>query len=310
MNKANVLRHLKQTVMIALGVLLMDLGYYFFFSPQKLVCGGVTGLSIVLGPLLEKINMPQSIFLYIIESVCLLLGLLLLGKEFFLKTILASLLAPTFVFILEQIAPQDLILRSVENKFLLTLICGSLLSGSGIGICLKNNGSTGGMDVIQKSLSKYLHIPYSIAMYSTDCIIILFSGLVINGNNVSYNLEYVVFGMIAVFVIAYIIDSITLNAKTRRTAYIVTNKPEEIKNLIFTTIGRGCTEADVRGSYTNTKKVMLICVLDKNESYKLGELIKTVDDEAFTFFTKTKEVVGDYARNPKKDEESKKGIEE
>lgn len=278
----------------------MDIGYYFFFSPTNLVPGGVTGISIIVKPFLETINMPQSIFLYIIEGICLLLGLILLGKDFFLKTILASILAPTFVFIFEQLVAQDVIMSNVTNKLIVATICGGALSGAGIGICLRNNGSTGGMDVIQKSLSKYLHVPYSIAMYSTDWIIILIGGMSFS-NGFNYNLEYVLFGLACVYLVAYIIDMITLNAKTRRTAYIITSCPEEVKQLIFKEIGRGCTECDVRGGYTNQDKTMLITVLDKNESYKLGELIKSVDADAFTFFTKTKEVVGDYARNPKQD---------
>lgn len=83
MSKTVILHHLKQYFFIAIGVLLMDIGYYFFFSPTNLVPGGVTGISIIVKPFLETINMPQSIFLYIIEGICLLLGLILLGKDFF-----------------------------------------------------------------------------------------------------------------------------------------------------------------------------------------------------------------------------------
>ncbi len=299
MNKETLKKQIKQSLYIALGVLLMDIGYYFFYSPANLVSGGVTGISIIVKPLLEQINMPQSIFLYIIEGICLLLGLILLGKEFFFKTVLAAILAPTYVFILEQFVPQDIILRTVENKLLITVAIGGLLSGLGIGITLKNHGSTGGMDVIQKSLSKYLHVPYSIAMYSTDWVIVLLSGMVFSESGFYYNFENVFFGIISVYLIAYIIDMITLNAKTRRTAYIITTKPDEVKEYIYKEIGRGLTECDVRGGYTNSNKTMLICVLDKNESYKLGEMVKEIDNDAFTFFTKTKEVVGEYARNPK-----------
>lgn len=297
MTKEDLLNHLKQYVMIAIGVLLMDIGYYFFFSPANLVSGGVTGISIIIKPFLDSIHMSQSIFLYIIEGVCLLLGLILLGKDFFIKTILAAILSPTYVFIFEHICSQDIFMQHIENKLLITTIVASGLSGLGIGICLNNNGSTGGMDIVQKCLSKYLHVPYSITMYLTDWVIILIGGMSF-ANGFSYNIENVVFGLVSVYLIAYIIDTITLNARTRRTAYIITTKPEEIKELIYIEIGRGVTEANVRGGYTKEDKTMLICVLDKTESYKLGEKIKHVDKEAFTFFTKTKEVVGEYDRKP------------
>ena len=298
MNKEVVLKKIKQFLFIALGVLLLDIGYYFFYSPINLVAGGVTGLSIIFGPLLDKINMSQSTFLYIAEGICLLLGLILIGKDFFFKTIVASILAPTFIFIFEHFFEQDFILKTVQNKELIALLVASVLSGLGIGICLKNNGSTGGLDVIQKSLSKYLHVPYSIAMYSTDWIIVTIGGFnFVNG--VSYNFEMAIYGIISVYLVAYLIDVITLNARSRRTAYIITSKPLEVKELIFNLIGRGVTECDVRGGYTNENKVMLICVMNKNESYRLGEAIKNVDYEAFTFYASTKEVFGEYERNPK-----------
>lgn len=276
----------------------MDIGYYYFYSPSNLVAGGVTGLSIIFKPLLNAIDMPQSIFLYIVEGICLLLGLILLGKDFFLKTVLASVLAPTFVLIFEYISPQDVILKTVENKLLIAFICGSFLQGLGIGICLKNNGSTGGLDVVQKSISKYLHVPYSIAMYFTDWVIVLLSGFNYS-MPISYNFEYVLFGIFSVYFAAYIIDMITLNARSKRTAYIITSKKEEIKEAIFKNIGRGCTESEVTGGYTSEAKTMLICVLTKSESYKLSEIIKEVDNEAFTFFTATREVIGEYDRKPK-----------
>lgn len=299
MNKTFLAAKTKQMLFIALGVLIMDVGYYFFYSPSNLVAGGVTGISIILKPVLDMIGMPQSIFLYIIEAICLLLGLILLGKDFFFKTVLASALAPTYVLIFELLVPQDIILRTVENRLLIAFLCGSALQGVGIGICLKNNGSTGGLDVIQKSISKYLKVPYSFAMYGTDWIICLLSGFSFT-LPLTYNFEYTFFGILSVYFAAYIIDMITLNARSKRTAYIITSKPEEVKNMIFKQIGRGCTESDVRGGYTNSNKVMLICVLNKNESYKLGEMIKEIDEEAFTFFTSTREVVGEYASKAKR----------
>ncbi len=289
---------LKQYLFVAFGVLLMDIGYYYFYNPVNLVAGGVTGLSIIFKPLLENIGMSQSTFLYIIEAICLLLGLVLIGKDFFFKTILASVLSPTFVLLFETISSQDLIINTVENKLLIAFICGASLQGIGIGICLRNNGSTGGLDVIQKAISKYSKVPYSIAMYLTDWVIVILSGLSYS-IPLTYDFEIVLFGFLSVALAAYIIDMITLNARSRRTAYIITNKPDLVKAYIFEHIGRGCTESLVKGSYTNEDKTMIICVLNKNESYKLREDLKEIDEDAFTFFTSTREVIGEYANKPK-----------
>lgn len=78
---------------ITIGVLLISVAYYFFLEPSKLVTGGVTGLMIMLEPFLP---FPPSILMYILNISLLLIGLFLLGKDFFFKTCYASVLSPTF----------------------------------------------------------------------------------------------------------------------------------------------------------------------------------------------------------------------
>lgn len=65
---------------ITIGVLLISVAYYFFLEPSKLVTGGVTGLMIMLEPFLP---FPPSILMYILNISLLLIGLFLLGKDFF-----------------------------------------------------------------------------------------------------------------------------------------------------------------------------------------------------------------------------------
>ena len=96
---------------ITIGVLLISVAYYFFLEPSKLVTGGVTGLMIMLEPFLP---FPPSILMYILNISLLLIGLFLLGKDFFFKTCYASVLSPTFILILEKTCEPDIILKGVN----------------------------------------------------------------------------------------------------------------------------------------------------------------------------------------------------
>lgn len=278
---------------ITIGVLLISVAYYFFLEPSKLVTGGVTGLMIMLEPFLP---FPPSILMYILNISLLLIGLFLLGKDFFFKTCYASVLSPTFILILEKICEPDIILKGVNpnNWYFISMLVSSVLMAAGLGICFRVNATTGGMDIFQKIMTKYLHIPYSKTMYLTDWVIILISGFFIRPNNSIYGIEGVVYGLICVYLLGYIVDYIALNAKSRRTAYIITSRPEEMKKMIFDLIERGVTECDVRGGYTGNKLVMLICTLDNNETYILKDKIHEIDKDAFTFMSQTKEVIGYY----------------
>ena len=298
--KEFIKKKIYQYFMISLGVIILDVGFYFFLEPAKLVTGGMLGLSIILEPFLQKLGtwFTTSIFLYIVNIITLIAGGILLGKDFFIKTIYASLFSPTVILVLENVADPNLILNTVSTGgyYIIVLLCSSITTGVGIGLAIKNNGSTGGMDVIQKIMSKYLHIPMSRTMYFTDWVIVLLSGFSFFGG-FSYNLEIVIYGFMAVFACAIIVDMIALNAKSRRTAYIITDKPVEIRDAIYEHISRGVTFANVEGGYTGRERTMVICTLDKTEAYRLTDYIKEIDPKAFSFITSCKEVVGEYQRN-------------
>lgn len=286
-------RKIKTFIGITIGVLLISIAYYFFLEPVNLVTGGVTGLMILLKPILP---FEPSVLMYILNISLLIIGLFTLGKDFFLKTCYASVLSPTIILIFEKTLSSDLILKGVNeaNWYFISAIVSCVLMAVGLGICFRLNATTGGMDVVQKMMTKYLHIPYSKTMYLTDMVIIFVSGFFIKSTNSIYGIEGVVFGILVVYGIGFIVDYIALDAKSRRTAYIITSKPKEMKDMIFTRTKRGVTECDVRGGYTNNDLVMLICTLDNQEAYKLKDYIHEIDKDAFTFMSQTKEVIGEY----------------
>ena len=285
---------LKQYLFVSFGVLLVDLGFYFFLQPANLVIGGMTGVSIILSRYIPETSwFTPSIFLYFANGACLILGLIFIGKDFFFKTIYASLLSPTIIYILEKTVSYDIFYNSInESKLLICFICSSLLTGIGVGIAIKNNGSTGGMDVIQKIISKFFKVPMSITMYVTDVIVVFVAGFYFSP--FKFDLELAVYGIVGVIGVAYIVDVVALSLRPRRTMYVITKNPDAIKDVIFKELDRGVTLSDVRGGYTGDPLTMLICTMDKNESYRMSGIISNIDPKAFTFVTSCKEVRGDY----------------
>ncbi len=297
MNKEYIKKRLIQYIYIAVGVILLDIGFYFFISPARLVLGGMMGVSVILEPFYSKLGswFTDSIFLFIANGVVLIIGGILLGKDFFLKTIFSSVFSPLIILLFEQTCDPNFFLKEVSESgyYIIALVCSSILSGLGLGLALKHNGSTGGLDVVQKIMSKYLHIPYSKTMYLTDWVIVFISGFSFIGR-FSYNIEMVIYGVLGVLAISQITDAIALNARNRRTAYIITEKPEEIKNLIYELTDRGVTFVDASGGYTGAHKTMVICTMEKNEAYKITEALKGIDPHAFCYVSATKEIVGEY----------------
>lgn len=282
---------------ITIGVILIAIAYYFLYLPQDLVIGGVTGIAIILNELMDEIGFMPSVFIYILNAILLFVGFLVLGKDFLYKTIYGSILLPTIIFLLElsKINPSilfeiDMMFFNIEmneiSQILLSVLLGTLLTGTGLGLCFKNNASTGGMDVVQKIIVKFFHFSYSKTVYITDGIIIIISLLV-------FGVERTMYSLISIFLVGIIIDYIVMGGAIRRTAFIISNKNEEIKQIIIEKIGRGVTVVPAYGGYSNKEINMLICTLNKSESYLLRDLVLKIDENAFTFFVSAKEVYGD-----------------
>lgn len=297
MNKEKLKKRAIQYAYIALGVIILDFGFYFFTNPAHLVFGGMMGVSVILEPYYSKLGswFTSSIFLFIANGIALIIGGILLGKDFFLKTIFSTVFSPLVVFIFEQTCHADFFLKdvSVGGYYIVAVLCSVITSGVGLGLALKHNGSTGGLDVIQKILSKYCHIPYSKTMYFTDWVIVLFSGFVFIGG-FAYHIEMVIYGFVGVYGISLLVDMIVLRARVRRTAYIITEHPMEVRNLIYEKTDRGVTFVEASGAYTGDKKTMVVCTMEKNEAYKITELLHEVDPKAFCYVSTTREIAGDY----------------
>lgn len=298
MNKAYIKKRIVQYIYIALGVIILDFGFYFFTEPKGLVLGGMMGLSVIFEPLYSRIGpwFTSSIFLFIANGIALVIGGIMLGKDFFLKTIFSSIFSPLVIFIFERThCDANFFLKEVSDpgQYIIAILCSIITAGFGMGLALKNNGSTGGLDVIQKILSKYLHIPYSYTMYFTDGVIVFASGFVFV-NGFSFNIEMVIYGIVGVYGISLLIDRIVLRARMRRTAYIITEKPQEIRDFIYAKTDRGVTFVDAKGGYTGIEKTMVVCTMEKNEAYKITESLSEIDPHAFCFISTTREIVGDY----------------
>ena len=295
---------------IILGVFMLAFAFYFFFSPTKLVNGGVSGITIILRstPLGSISWYKDWMFMYLAQIVLLICALIFVGKDFFLKSILACVLDPTFNLIFEKSNCNPMyFLQTVppSNFYLVSTVVGGLLSAVGIGICLRANSSTGGMDILQKILQQKLHIPYSKSMYLTDFFVVIIAGFVVNNYEIvgvdvsniegfTYNVEMVIYGLVTVWLTGYVCDYIALNARKRRTAFIICDDPDIIRDYIFNEFDRGLTIVDAIGGYTNNPKKMIVCTIEKSQCYILRDKIKELDPSAFTFFAETKEVVGEY----------------
>ena len=73
----------------------MNFGFYFFLLPYDLVTGGVSGIAVIL----NTFGISPSLSILLMNIAFAILGLLTMGKNFFFKVILGSLVSPLVIFI-------------------------------------------------------------------------------------------------------------------------------------------------------------------------------------------------------------------
>ncbi len=282
-------KKIKEFLIINIGIFLVALAFTFILDYNNFVFGGVGGIGIILKNVFDE-KVPSSIIILIVNIILLIFGLIFLGKSFFLKTIYGTVVYPVYSFILEQTIPDSLY-PVAENNVLILVLGGSLLMGAGLGLAMRYGSSTGGIDIIQLLLLKYCKIPLSISLIILDGSIIVVGAIA--GISSLEPVFLVLYGIAYTAITGMVMDSIVFGGFNVRTAYIVTDKSDEIKQKIFEKLDRGVTELYSRGGYSLEDKKTLICVLTTGEYYILRSLATSIDPNVFIFVTKASEVHGE-----------------
>ncbi|MFA5693348.1 MAG: YitT family protein, partial [Acholeplasmataceae bacterium] len=213
-------------ILITIGVIILHFGFYFFLVPEQLVTGGVMGLSVLIAPLVSFLSVG-NIYL-ILNIIALILGGVLFGKTFFIRTVYASLLAPLLVSSFEYFGvDENYFINFIDPNYrlLVASIAGGILIGAGIGMVLRYNATTGGMDVIQKMIHQYLKVPFSTAVYISDGIIVLI-GMFLSFQNG-------LFAVLSIFMMTYMLEKTVVYGNHAFAIFIITSKSDEIKEAIF-----------------------------------------------------------------------------
>lgn len=270
--------------MISFGIMLMAAGFYFFLIPLNLVAGGITGLGIVFEYLFD---IRISLLVLGVNVLLLFLGLAVLGKKVFYRSIYGSLLFPSVLFLMERYVPH----LEYDNDFVLGTVFGGALVGIGFGLMLKYGGTSGGTDIPVKILYRKFNVPISTSVYLFDGIVVTIGIIAFFNDN---GLVAGLYALIAIFISGTLADRVVVGGTSKKAMQIITSKPEEIKQGIYDTVSRGVTVMNIKGGYTNQDKIMLVTVITKQEYYIVRDVIARIDDSAFVYVTPATEIHGEF----------------
>lgn len=259
------------------GTALTGFAVSVFLTPNKIVCGGVSGISTIL---YQTIGIAPGITFASINLLLLLVGNKILGRDFIVKTIIGSGLLSVFVQVFSYLSPIT------DNVFLAALFGGALY-GFGIGIAFAVGASTGGTDILSRLIQHYFpRFPIGKLLLMVDGLVIALSLIVFKDT------ELVLFGIISLFFSSFCIDWLIRKLNVSKIAFVITDKGEEISKHLITTSPRGVTLIKVVGAYSSQTKKLLFCALKEYEVPEFQKKIVDIDSEAFIVYSESQEIMG------------------
>lgn len=274
---ANIRNYLINVTYITIGCIIMGIGTSLFLLPNKLSTGGVSGIATIGYYLL---NVPLGTTILVLNIPLFIIALFKVGKELFINSIIGTILLSQAINLFERIEP-------LTQDRPLACIYGGILVGVGMAIVLKGNGSTGGTDLLTYIIRRYRpHFKSSSLIVIIDVIIVILNVFFFK------EIEIGLYSAIAIYIMGKMIDIVFEGINFTKMIFIVSNKYKEIANKIGEKYGRGSTAIYAKGMYTREKKMILLCVVSRNEVAKIKEISLNIDPKSFIIIANARETWG------------------
>ena len=270
---------IKEWVKITIGIFLISVGVYFFLIPSEVIFGSVSGLSFVIS---QFVPIPMSYIAFILNMALLVIGYIVIGKEFGTKTIYTSMLLPIFLWIFEQLFPN---MGSITGNNIYDLVLYILLVALGQAMLFNVNASSGGLDVVAKIINKYTHMEIGKAC-TVAGFITAASAIIV------YDFGTMVVSLLGTYLNGLVVDYFIEGFNKKKRVCIVSDSYEEIKDYIMNTMHRGVTMYPCVGGYDQSEKMELLTIVTKYEYKQLLNYLQQSQYPAFVTVSTVNEVVG------------------
>ncbi len=277
MNKAGT--YVLNFIKILFGCALFGFGFNLFLEPNGLNAGGLSGLSMALehllgfgtvGTITAILNLPLFV-----------LGGIKVGKKFFWGSLIGMLLCSAFIDLFAY-------LPKPEVEPLIAALYGGVICGAGLGTVFSSGFSTGGSDIIVRSLKlRWMNVPIGVINIFFDMGVAALTGIVF------LDLSSALYSGVAIFVTGQIIDAVVYRFDYSKVAMIITKDYEQVAQKIGEELGRGATYLDGEGTYSRKQMKVILTAVKKQQLAELKRLVVQIDPDAFIIVQEAHQVLGD-----------------
>ena len=267
-------------ILMSFSILFNAILYNLFLLPLNLVTGSIGGIATITNYLY---GISPSLMILLLTLACTIYSFMYLGYKRTVGTIIFSLAYPLLVHITTFL--NGLIVINNPDDIFLVVIFAGVLSGIANGLMYKTGYSNGGFPVI----SQYLYEKYQISINKSSLIInmsiVFLGGFYFGSANVMY-------ALIFLYVNDIIMKKVLLGINNNKAFYIITEEEEKTKEFLMKELSHNITIIDVKGGIFEKKRKIILSVIPTNEYFRVTEVIKKIDKDAFFIVTDSYEVNG------------------
>jgi uncharacterized membrane-anchored protein YitT (DUF2179 family) len=271
-------RILRNGLYLVVGDAMVAFAVTYFYIPNDLMVGGATGFALIL---YRMLGIDTALTVFVFNLLLMIAGAVFVGRQFLIYTALGSMIYPLClkVFDLLRIAPPQI------EDMMIRIVCAAILVGVGVGFVIKGGGSTGGSDELAVILNKLFSLPVTTVITVFDmgvlCVAFLFSSL-----------QSVIYSIITLLIEMFVMNRVLLSGKGQVQFFIVTKKPEEVRQMLLRRANAGVTLVKIQTGYLGENSDALLCVIPTRKLHKTQEWIHDIDERAFITISEIREVRG------------------
>lgn len=203
MKNNKIISTIKDYIIITIGVILVAFGIQYFYAPNEIAGGGLSGLSLVISHYIPFLSVGTLVFIG--NLILFVTSFILVGGDFGMKTIYGSVALSVVMDFMEKVMHS----HALTNNLLLAVLIGTAIIAIGIGTTFAVNASTGGTDILAKILNKYSTINLGIALLIVDLFVVICGAL-------TFGLDKGFFSLLAVVMNGLVVDRLLIKIEKVR----------------------------------------------------------------------------------------------
>lgn len=266
---------LQKYLLIILGSIIFAAGLEFFLIPNKILDGGVVGVSMIVQ---RYIDLPLGVFIVLLNIPFVYLGYKQIGGSFTVASIFGIIIMSVSTSVFHPYPPL------ITDPFL-ACIFGGIILGLGVGLVIRSGGTLDGSEMFSIFATKKLPISVGEMVLIINIVIFIIAGFV-------FSWESALYSMISYFLAAKVMDIVIEGINESKSVMIISKEYRQMTECIQNQLGRGVTLLKAEGGYSGDETKVIFCVITRIEEATLKEIVTQIDKNAFLSIGNISEVAG------------------